>query len=94
MLEFVPSPAAALQNAARHALPGAALYILFPTATVLGRIYRRFHARHGFDITLFAPDKLGELAASAGWTCVEIRRAGPYSACAKLVRRDEGATSS
>jgi SAM-dependent methyltransferase len=86
MLEFVPDPAAALRNAARHAAPGARLVILYPTRSVLGGLYRRFHRRHGLSISLFDRPGIEELARASGWLLETIVRAGPYSATARLVR--------
>jgi ubiquinone/menaquinone biosynthesis C-methylase UbiE len=86
MLEFVPDPVAALHNAARLANSGARLAILYPTASLLGRAYRRFHRGHGLAIRLFDRAGLHKLAASTGWTVEESVAAGPYSACSRLTR--------
>jgi SAM-dependent methyltransferase len=85
MLEFVPDPLAVLRNAARYAAPGAALTILAPTDTLLGRGYRRFHRRHGMEITLFDGATMARLAGSSGWRVADRRPAGPYSAATRLV---------
>jgi trans-aconitate methyltransferase len=53
MLEFVRDPSATLANAAGHAEPGACFVLLVPRASVLGRLYRRFHRVHGLRIHLF-----------------------------------------
>jgi hypothetical protein len=86
MLEFVPDARATFANAARCAEPAAQLIILFPTDSLLGRGYRRFHRRNGMDIRLFDKTALAALAASTGWRVAEQRPAGPYSAVARLVR--------
>jgi ubiquinone/menaquinone biosynthesis C-methylase UbiE len=86
MLEFVPQPVAALRNAARHAETGATFSILFPTRSLLGRAYQRFHARNGLKIGLFDRDILTRLAGDTGWALDAITPAGPYSACARLTR--------
>jgi SAM-dependent methyltransferase len=86
MLEFVPDPVAVLRNAARHATPGATLAILYPTAGLLGRAYRRFHRGHGFSIHLFDARRLRAIAAESGWAVAATSRAGPYSGTARLLR--------
>lgn len=86
MLEFVPDAQAALRHAATCATPGARLTILFPTPTLAGRAYRRFHARNGLSIRLFAPEEMGTLAAAAGWRLHQFVRSGPFSAAANLIR--------
>lgn len=87
MLEFVPDPAAALANAARHAEPGARLVILCPTLGLAGRAYRAFHRRNGIAIRLFAPAEIEALAAEAGWRIEETMISGPFSASARLIRK-------
>lgn len=86
MLEFVPDPAAALVNAARHAEPGARLVILYPTLGLAGRAYRAFHRRNGIAIRLFAPKDIAGLVAQTGWRIEETMTSGPFSASARLVR--------
>jgi SAM-dependent methyltransferase len=90
MLEFVPDASAAFRNAAKLAGPGGRLIILFPTDTLLGRAYRRFHRRNGLSIRLFSSADIERLAGACGWRVVARDKAGPYSACARLVR-DGGA---
>lgn len=87
MLEFVPDPAAVLLHAANLACPDGAFTILYPTDTLLGRAYRRFHRRHELSITLFDKRSVEQLAAQTGWRLVSTVPAGPYSACSRLVRR-------
>jgi ubiquinone/menaquinone biosynthesis C-methylase UbiE len=86
MLEFVPEPLAALRNAARLAEPGASLYVLFPRQSFAGRLYQRFHARNGLAISLFDEARLRDLAGQSGWRVAQLVPAGPYSACAAMVR--------
>ena len=86
MLEFVPDPAAVLSHARRLTCPDGALTILYPTNTLLGRAYRRFHHRHGLSITLFDRLSVERLTAATGWRLVSTIPAGPYSACSRLVR--------
>lgn len=92
MLEFVAEPAAALGNAARYAEPGARLFVLFPVQSMAGRLYQRFHARNGLAISLFDDGHLASLATTTGWRVDRRTAAGPYSACAVLVR-DQGGVS-
>lgn len=91
MLEFVPDPAAALANAARHAHPGARFAILLPKQNLPGRLYRRFHKKNGINIGLFDRQRLRSLAGETGWRLERFGPAGPYSAVALLVR-ESGAT--
>jgi 2-polyprenyl-3-methyl-5-hydroxy-6-metoxy-1,4-benzoquinol methylase len=86
MLEFVPEPLAALRNAARLAEPGATLFVLFPRQSFAGRLYQRFHARNGLSISLFDEARLRDLAGQSGWQVTRLVPAGPYSACAAMVR--------
>lgn len=86
MLEFVPDPATALANAARHADKGARLVILYPTLGLVGRAYRAFHRRNGIAIRLFTAGDIVTLAANAGWRIEETMKSGPFSASARLIR--------
>jgi ubiquinone/menaquinone biosynthesis C-methylase UbiE len=85
MLEFVPRPAQVLRNASRYAKPGARLVILYPRRSLLGRAYRRFHARNGMTIRLFDRSILESLSSGTGWRVDTVAPAGPYSATAVLV---------
>jgi SAM-dependent methyltransferase len=86
MLEFVPDPVAVLRNAALHANPSATLILLYPTSSVRGSAYRRFHRRNSMDIRLFDQATLQHMATATGWTVTQTRAAGPFSACARLER--------
>lgn len=86
MLEFVAQPARVLRNAASFAEPGARCAILFPKRSLLGRAYRRFHARNGMNIGLFDRAILESLVRNSGWNVKSVTPAGPYSAVAVLVR--------
>jgi ubiquinone/menaquinone biosynthesis C-methylase UbiE len=85
MLEFVPDPAAVLRNAALYAMPGARFAVLFPTKSILGRIYRGFHYRNGLSIALFDCERIRTMAADSEWRLQQFQPAGPYSAAALLV---------
>lgn len=86
MLEFVPDPGQALRRAADLAEPDARLVVLYPTVSMLGRAYRRFHARNGLSIGLFDERSLSALASANGWQLAQTTTAGPYSKASLLVR--------
>lgn len=91
MLEFVPDPEAVLLAAAYHADPGTVFLLLFPTRSLLGRIYALFHLSHGITISLFDRDRLARIAQRSGWALERIAPASPFSACARLVVADSNA---
>jgi ubiquinone/menaquinone biosynthesis C-methylase UbiE len=86
MLEFVPRPRDVFKNAARFANPGCVFAILVPSQSLLGRGYKRFHARHGLNIGLFDREILVQLVKDTGWAVAGTGPAGPYSLCAQLIR--------
>jgi len=86
MLEFVKDPTAVLANAARHAEPGARFVVLVPRRGFFGRLYRRFHRGHGFDIHLFDEAWLAAAAPSCGWRVAASVRVPPFSLAARLSR--------
>lgn len=86
VLEFVSDPEAVLRNAARFALSGGRLVILYPKANLFGFAYRLFHSRHGFHINLFLRATVHRMAEAAGWRVDSIVRCGPFSDCARLIR--------
>lgn len=86
MLEFVPDPEAVLANAARHADPGARFAIIAPLGNLPGRLYRRFHRGHGFDIHLFDRAWFAAAAPRSGWRLATARRVGPFSLAVGLTR--------
>jgi SAM-dependent methyltransferase len=86
MLEFVKDPKAVLANAARHAEPGARFVILVPRRGLFGRLYRRFHRSHGFDIHLFDEAWLATVAPRCGWRVATSVRVAPFSLAARLSR--------
>jgi SAM-dependent methyltransferase len=88
MLEFVREPAAALANAAYHAEPGACFVLLVPRASLLGRMYRRFHRSHGLWIHLFDRTWFEAAAPRAGWLVRSIVPVLPFSLAIRLVRAE------
>jgi SAM-dependent methyltransferase len=88
MLEFVRDPGAALANAARHAEPGARFVLLAPRASILGRLYRRFHRAHGLGIHLFDQNWFETTAPRTGWLVQSIVRVLPFSLAVRLVRAE------
>jgi SAM-dependent methyltransferase len=88
MLEFVRDPSAALANVAYHAEPGARFVLLVPRASLLGRLYRRFHRAHGLRIHLFDRNWFETAAAQTGWLVRSVVRVPPFSLAVRLVRTE------
>lgn len=86
LLEFVDRPDAVLHNALRHAEPHAVLVVLLPRNTPTGRLYRRWHARHGIEVTLFDDGALPAMAQRTGWRVVARRHAALFAHVARLER--------
>jgi SAM-dependent methyltransferase len=78
LLEFVADPLAVLANARRHLAPGGRVLVLAPPDTVGGRLYRRFHRRHGMVITLFGADDMDGLGHAAGLMVAVRCRLWPF----------------
>lgn len=87
VLEFVDDAQAALCNAARHVAAGGIMVLLVPTDNTGGRLYRRFHSRHGFAINLFGRHHVQRLAAVAGLALAGERPVAPFSAVYALAPR-------
>jgi SAM-dependent methyltransferase len=87
MLEFVPDPEVVLANAAEHAEPGARFIVLAPRRGRLGRLYRRFHRVHGFDVHLFDRAWFETAAPRWGWQLAVVRRVWPFAIVVRLQRR-------
>jgi demethylmenaquinone methyltransferase/2-methoxy-6-polyprenyl-1,4-benzoquinol methylase len=77
-LEFCSDPETAVAQLATALGPGpqARLVLMLPSESVPGRIYRRFHRRHGFEIQLFSAERLRRMADGAGLRLVALRRVG------------------
>ena len=86
MLEFVPDPALAVANMAKHALPGATLILLIPINNWWGKLYWLFHKSHGVNINLFSHAKLTKLV-NANWQIVTTKKCGLFSIAARLKLR-------
>ncbi len=78
-LEFVDDPQNVFKNALRHAAPGARFVTLVPNAGIIGRLYKRFHRRHGLVIRLFSRTDLAEFAKSSGWEIEKISSILPFA---------------
>jgi SAM-dependent methyltransferase len=78
LLEFVADPGAVLANARRHLEPGGRIVALVPPDNFAGRLYRRFHRRHGFAIALFGRRRFAVLAERAGLAVLRSRAVFPY----------------
>jgi SAM-dependent methyltransferase len=87
LLEFVADPLAVLVNARRHLEPGGRVVALVPPDTIAGRLYRRFHRRHGFTIALFDRPGFAALAERAGLEVRATRAVPPYAAVYALGAR-------
>lgn len=87
LLEFVADPVAALANARRHLEPGGRVVALVPPDNLAGRLYRRFHRRHGFAIALFDRPRFAEMAKRAGLELVGSRATPPFGDVHAMVAR-------
>ena len=87
LLEFTGDPTATLVNAGRHLTADGRLVALVPRDNWAGRLYRRFHRRHGFTVGLFGQDQLCHLAEAAGLSLVAWRGVFPFGAACLMIRR-------
>lgn len=87
VLEFATDPAATLANAGHHLAPDGRLVALVPRDNWAGRLYRRFHRRHGFTIGLFSRPHLGHLTETAGLSLTAWRGVFPFGAACLMIRR-------
>ena len=85
LLEFVADPVAVLANARRHLASGGRVVALCPPDTIAGRLYRRFHRRHGFEIGLFGRSQFTRLAERAGLALQASRHVFPYGDVHRMV---------
>ena len=85
LMEFVADPGAVLANARRHLKPDGRLVVLVPPENAAGRLYRRFHRRHGFTVRLYPGDVIAALGAANGLRLTNSRRVFPYSDVHMLV---------
>lgn len=72
-LEFVPNPDAAIRNlvGALDEEVGGTLVIHVPRLSMAGKIYRRFHKRHGFTVNLFSEEDLRRLLCNVGGLTID-----------------------
>jgi SAM-dependent methyltransferase len=87
LLEFVTDPIAVLANARRHLEPGGRILALVPSDNLAGRLYRRFHRRHGFTITLFDRPRFVLMAERAGLALLRSDALFPFGAIHAMVAR-------
>ncbi len=79
LLEFLEDPAALLQNAHRHAMPGARLVVLAPSMGFFGALYRLYHRSHRVEAALFTESDIRRLAGLAGWRIERVRKVWPFA---------------
>jgi len=84
LLEFTADPAAVLSNARALAKEGGRMVCLVPPDNFAGFLYRRFHKRHGFDITPFSVASFTGLAEITGWKVDFHRPVFPYALVFRL----------
>ena len=73
-LEFVPSPARALESLAACLAPTGTLVLLYPRKGPLGTLYALYHRTHGTRIHLFDTDDITGLFSGAGLEPPQRRR--------------------
>jgi SAM-dependent methyltransferase len=73
-LEFVPSPARALENLAACLAPTGTLVLLYPRKGPLGILYTLYHRTHGTRIHLFNTEDISNMFSSAGLEPPRSRR--------------------
>jgi len=78
VLEFVDDPVAVLVNARRHLHPHGRIVAMVPRDNLAGRVYRRFHRRHGVAIALFVRAHFAKLAERAGLAITQSRTVFPF----------------
>ncbi len=79
-LEFCAEPARVIERLRAHLVPGGRLVLLYPTDTLLGRLYRAYHARGGVRVRLFDAHTLAGSLERAGLSIRARRVATPLSA--------------
>ena len=85
LMEFVPDAASVLANARNCATEEDGVMVcLFPPDNPAGRLYRVFHGRHGFRITLFSLRAFRGMAQDCGWQVAASRSVFPYALAVRL----------
>ena len=87
LLEFVADPVAVLANARRHLEAEGKVVALVPAENFAGRLYRRFHRRHGFTIALFDRGRFRLLAERAGLTLLASQAVFPFGDAHAMIPR-------
>ena len=82
-----PRSYAVLANARRHLEPGGRVVALVPADTFAGRLYRLFHRRHGFAITLFDRPRFALMAEQAGLAVLRSQAVFPFGDVHAMVPR-------
>ncbi len=76
-LEFIADPKNFFQRMAEVSSPRSKLLLLLPIEGFLGRIYQRFHKKHGLRIRLF---NRGELAGlTSDWKLEAVKNVHPFA---------------
>ena len=79
LIEFVNDPLRLLETARQLISDNGRLVLLGPRLSLIGALYRVFHARHGIEISLFSENDLRQLAAKTGWRPIDLRSVFPFS---------------
>ncbi len=87
LLEFVSDPIAVLANARRCLEPGGVVVALVPPDNFAGRLYRRFHRRHGFAVALFDRPRFAAISERAGLALMRSRAVFPFGEVHAMVAR-------
>ena len=87
LLEFVTDPIAVLTNARRHLKRGGRIVVLVPRQNFAGRLYRRFHRRHGFTVSLFDRVCFARMTKQVGLALLRSQAVFPFSDVHALVVR-------
>jgi SAM-dependent methyltransferase len=87
LLEFVTSPHDVLSNARSLIAPGGIMVCLVPPDNFAGRLYRKFHQGHGFNISLFTESNFTQLAQRSRWHVDKLISVFPYSSVYRLISK-------
>jgi len=79
VLEFIPDPVAALENAPKHIDPDGRMVLLVPLQNLWGRLYRLYHYSHGVQINLFRPAEIDRIARQTGWRQMQGIYVAPFT---------------
>ena len=84
VLEFVSSPEELLSRARNLISQSGAMVCLLPPDNWAGRLYRAYHRRHYFEISLFRNGYFEEICRKSGWEIEARRFVFPYTAVYRL----------